>query len=639
MTEIIGKKFAIPYDSEEQRKKMAFNGKILRVNLSTGEMKAEEPGEAFYRKYIGGRGFILHYLLSELPAGTDPLSPENLLIFAPGIMTGTTMPSTGRHAVGAKSPLTGALASGEAGGYWGVELKKTGFDAIVIQGKAENPVYLWIRDGVVEIRDARHLWGKVTGEAEDLIRDELGDEKVQVSLIGPGGENQVLYACVLNNTSRAAGRSGLGAVMGSKNLKAVAVRGRKTPGLADKKLLGEVTKWVTKSYKDLMGWAVETGTLGSVKFQHDTGTLPIRNYKGTSIEGIENIDAAVLFPLMLKGKETCAACPVKCKPVFGYKDEKVEIDPRYGGPEYETLGALGSVCAVTDSIAVAKAAELCEQYGLDTISTGGTIAFTMECVEKGLLTAEQGYDFLPKFGDPDSLVKSVHAIAMREGIGALMALGSARMAGTFAEDVSEMVVTVRGQEPPVHDARRKNLYGMGYALSATGADHMHNMDDTFANFAQSDVCGRLAEAGIQVPLPLYGITEEKIRGFIVETAYKNYLDSAVICHFYPFSFAHVAKALQGATGWDVSQGEIIEIGNRIIHMSRLFLVREGFTTEDDKLPERFHEPHSEGPIAGKGLTREELRQSIERYYELMGWGPDGIPAEPVVKKYEIEMYV
>jgi len=639
MTLVIGKKFTVPYDPEEQREKKAFNGKILRVNLSSGEMKAEEPGEAFYRKYIGGRGFILHYLLSALPAGTAPLSPENLLIFAAGVMTGTTLPGTGRHAVGAKSPLTGALASGETGGYWGSELKKTGFDAVVIQGKAERPVYLWIKDGVVEIRDASHLWGKVTGEAEDLIRSELGDERAQVSLIGPGGENQVLYACVLNNTSRAAGRSGLGAVMGSKNLKAVVVRGSKAPGLADKKLLGEVTKWVTRNYKDVMGWAVDKGTPGSIKFQHDTGTLPIRNYKGTSLDGIENIDAEKLFPLLLKDKETCTACPVKCKPVFGYKDEKVEIDPRYGGPEYETLGALGALCSVTDPIAVTKAAELCEQYGLDTISTGGTIAFTMECVEKGLLRVQQGYDFLPQFGDPESLVKSVQAIAMRKGIGELMALGSARMAKTFAEDVSDMVVIVRGQEPPVHDARRKNIYGMGYALSATGADHMHNMDDTFANFANSDVCGRLKEAGISVPLPLYGITEEKIRGFIVETAYKNYLDSAVICHFYPFSFAHVVKALQGAAGWDVSQEEIIEIGNRIINMARLFLVREGFTTQDDKLPQRFHEPHSDGPIAGQGVTKEELRKSIERYYELMDWKPDGVPSEEVIKKYGIEMYL
>ena len=639
MTLIVGKKLSMPYDPEEQRGKRAFNGKILRVNLTDGEMSVEEPEEAFYRKYIGGRGFILHYLLSELPAGIDPLSPENLLIFAAGVMTGTTLPGTGRHAVGAKSPLTGALASSEAGGYWGTELKKTGFDAIVIRGKAESPVYLWIKDGEVEIRDANHLWGKVTGETEDLIRSELGDERAQISLIGTGGEKQVLYACVLNNTSRAAGRSGIGAVMGSKNLKAVAVRGSKAPGLADKKLLGEVTKWVTRNYKDLMGWAVEKGTPGSVKFQHDTGTLPIRNYKGTSLEGIENLDASKLFPLMLIGKETCTACPVKCKPVVHYKDEKVEIDPRYGGPEYETLGALGSLCSVTDPIAVAKAAELCEQYGLDTISTGGTIAFTMECVEKGLLRADQGYDFLPVFGDPESLVKSVEVIATRKGIGNLMALGSARMARTFTEDVSEMVVVVRGQEPPVHDARRKNLYGMGYALSATGADHMHNMDDTFANSAGSEVCVRLKEADIPVPLPLYGITEEKIRGFIVETAFKNYLDSAVICHFYPFTFAHMVKALQGATGWNVTRDEIIEIGNRVINMARLFLVREGFTAEDDRLPERFHEPHAEGPIKGKGITKEELSDSISRYYEFMNWRPDGVPSVGILKKYGIEGYL
>lgn len=629
----IGNALFVDDNPEVLNSEKSYNGKILRVNLNNRQIWIEEPGEAFYRKLIGGRGFILHYLLTELPPQTDALDSRNLLIFAPGVLTGTVLPGTGRHAVGAKSPLTGALASGEAGGWLGTELKRAGYDAIIIQGRSETPVYLWIKDGLVEIKDARHLWGRTVGDTHQIIANELGETKIRSAIIGPAGENLVRFAAVIHDNNRAAGRSGLGAVMGSKNLKAIIVRGSHKVGLANKTLMQLVQRWINSNYKTMMGWAITYGTSGSVKFNHDAGGTAIRNYLDGVLEGVGNLDARSFFDYLLKDRDTCNQCPVRCKLVVEYHDKDVDIDPRYGGPEYETIGAMGPLCAINDAVAIAKAHELCSAYGLDTISTGATIAFAMECAEKGLLA---GYDFLPQFGNPDSLIESIHRIARRQGIGSEMAEGSARMAQKLGEKAQRMLAVARNQELPLHDPRYKNLCGMGYALSATGADHQHNLIDNFANFPGSEVCLRLEEMGVQTPLPLWGINEHKIEGFVYETAFKNFLDSAVICHFYPYQFKHMADALGGACGWNVTPTEIFEIGARILNMGRLFLIREGFTDKDDSLSERAFYKLSDGPIAGKGLTPEELRYWIQKYYARMGWSDKGIPLPDTLESLQID---
>lgn len=609
-----------------------FTGKILQIDLSSGAMSVDEPPESFYRSLIGGRGFILHYLLKESPAGLDPLSPENLLIFAAGVLTGSVLPGSGRHAVGAKSPLTGALASSEAGGWWGAELKRAGFDALVIRGKAEKPVYLWINAGRVEIRDAGHLWGKTTGETQDLICQELEDPKVRIAQIGPAGEKLVRFASIINDTNRAAGRSGLGAVMGSKNLKAIAVRGKTNVGVADKELMSVVTRWIFGGYKDWMGWAISRGTSGSVKFNHDSGGTAIHNYQDGVFAGIENLDGNSLFQTLVKDRDTCEHCPVRCKLVVEHTGD-VSIHPRYGGPEYETIGAFGPLCMVNDAVMVAKAHELCSAYGLDTISTGGTIAFAMECAEKGLLS---GFDFVPQFGDGHSLLQAIEAIAARQGIGDWMAEGSARMAQRLGGSAPDYCVTARGQELPLHDPRLKHTLAMGYALSATGADHMHNLNDTFANFPGSDVCARLKEMGIATPLPLFGIEPVKMDAFITETAFKNFLDSAVICHFYPYEYKHMVDAINGAAGWDITPDEINQIGTRIITLARLYLLREGFTAADDALPARAYHRLADGPIAGKALTPAELTDALQQYYQHMDWDKNGVPNENAMKSLKID---
>ncbi len=628
--------FIFEIDSEYQQGKRAYAGAILHVDLSKPDFWVERPPESFYRQLVGGRGFILHYLLSQTPAGIDPLGPENPLIFAPGILTGTVLPGTGRHAVGAKSPLTGALASSEAGGWFGHELKRAGLDALVIHGKSAKPVYLWIKDGAVEIRPADHLWGQLTGDTQEKIQAELEDDKIRIAQIGPGGENLVKYAAVMHDINRAAGRSGLGAVMGSKNLKAVAARGSIRVGLADKTKLSETLQWITGGYKDMMGWAISFGTAGGVVNAHDRGTTGIRNYQDGILPGIENLGPDNFFPTFVSERDTCSHCPVRCKLVVDYEDENVKIEGKYGGPEYESFGGLGPLCAVTDPAAVAKANERCAAYGLDTISTGATIAFAMECAEKGLL---DDYEFQPHFGSGADLIAAIHKIAARDGIGDLMAEGSVRMSAKIGPETAAFLAEARGQELPLHDPRFKNTGGMGYALSPTGADHMHNLLDDFANFAGGDLCARLAEMGLETPLELWGISEHKVEGYRYEVAYKHVMDSALICHFYPFEYKHMASALSAAGGWEINIHEVDQIGQRIANLARLYLLREGFSHADDKISARAFHPTPDGPIAGKILNPAELAQGMQMYFEKMGWDENGVPSQESLEKLNISEYI
>ncbi len=619
---IIGKKLSVQPSQAFLDGHSAYTGQILGVDLSNGKLWVDTPDDSFYRKYIGGRNIILYYLLSDMPVQADPLGEENLLIFAPGLLTGTALPGAGRHAVGGKSPLTGSLGSCEVGGWWGAELKRAGFDAVVIRGKAAESVYLWIKDGCVEIKSAQHLWGKLTAEVQEDIRQELGDDRVRVAQIGPGGENQVRFASVMHDIGRAAGRSGLGAVMGSKGLKAVAVRGSFNVGLRDPDKLQPVRKWIYDHYKTLMSWATTRGTPGSVKPNHDVGCVAINNYRDGVFEGIEKLDGEHLHAVYIKEHDTCFRCPVRCKPVFEHDGEDLSVDGVYGGPEYETISAMGPLCMIDDPVIVAKANELCAAYGLDTISTGGTVAFAMEANEKGLLPADMHG---PNFGDGESLLESIHQIASRSGLGELMAEGSARMAEKLGPQAADMLAVARGQELPFHDPRMKHTLAMGYALSATGADHMHNYNDAFASFPDGDIAIRFKEMGLSGALPLWGISEEKIEGFLVETGFKNFYDCAVICHFYPYTFQHMADAIGAAGGWDIAPQEIYEIGQRAINLGRLFLIREGFTAQDDALSSRAFYRLDDGPIAGKGLTPDSLREWLGVYYRCMGWDAEGVP--------------
>ncbi len=346
-----------------------YNGKILRVNLSQGEISVQQPGENFYRRYLGGRGFVSYYLLTELEPGGEPLSPENKLIFAAGVVTGAPVGGCGRNSVGAKSPLTGAYGDAEVGGYFGAELKRAGYDAIVFEGKSPRPVYLWIEGEKAELRDAGHLWGKPTAEAQELIWQELGDREIRTAQIGPAGEKLVRYACVTNDITHAAGRTGMGAVMGSKNLKAVAVRGRKAVELANPEAVKALAKWLSDTVVSDNKAMYDHGTPYLVVPLNKRGGLPTRNFQQGAFEGADNLSGRLLTDTMLVARRSCWACPVHCK-----REVQLEgpysVSPTYGGPEYETIASVGSNCGVDDLKAVAKANEICNANGLDTISAG-----------------------------------------------------------------------------------------------------------------------------------------------------------------------------------------------------------------------------------------------------------------------------
>jgi len=620
-------------------------GKILHVDLTSGKTWVETPPDELYLKLVGGRGLVAYLLLRDLPAGTDPLGPGNLLIFAPGILQGSNLPGSGRHGVGAKSPLTGALASSEAGGWFGHEFKRTGYDALVIHGKAQTPVYLWIKDGEVAIRPAGHLWGRDTADVQAAIRVELGDERVRVAQCGIAGENGVLFANIIHDINRAAGRNGLGAVMGSKNLKAVAVRGTLALPVANRKRVRSVSKWLGDNYKELSAWAVEMGTPGGVLSLNETGGLPTHNFQDPAFEGAVSISGELMQSTILLGRDSCQACPIRCKQVVEYAGQEypdapllktslqgqVQIDKTYGGPEYEALGTFGSNCGVDDLVAVAKANELSARWGLDTISTGMTIAFVMECVERGLLTGGQTGGFLPRWGDAAGLLDAVDMIAHRRGFGDQMALGSKRLAQVIGHGAEAYTVEVKGQELPMHEPRLKHALGVGYAVAPVGADHMMNMHDTFYT-SPGEALKRVNEVYQVGPLPAADLGPEKMKLFYHEVNWQHFQDCAVTCMFYPYNYTHLAEALSGVTGHDYSSHDILTVGERAQTLSRLFNLREGFTAADDRLPDRVMKAFKEGPLAGIEITEEAFYNARQTWYQLMGWTPEGVPtAERLVQ--------
>jgi aldehyde:ferredoxin oxidoreductase len=561
-----------------------YNGRVLRVDLSRRSTSVEEPEEEFYRTYYGGWGFVAYYLLKELEAGIDPLGPENKLIVALGPVTGMPLGGSGRNAIGAKSPLTGGFGEADVGGFFGAELKHAGFDAIVVEGKAEAPVYLWVHDGEVEIRDATPLWGKSTGEAQAMIREELADRHVRTCLIGVGGENMVHYACVLNDLNHAAGRSGLGAVMGSKNLKGLAARGRHTPPMANPGVIRDLARWLRDHVEELHGELSRYGMGSRMIEMSRRGGLPTRNFREGTFEGVEHIDARTLAQTVGAGMESCYACPIHCKKTVR-AEQPYSLDPLYGGPEYEALASLGSICGVDDLAAVCKANELCNAHSIDVISAGVSIGFAMECFEQGLITEDDTGGLDLRFGNGQALVELTGMIARREGIGDLVARGVHRMSQEIGGGSGEFAVHIKGQEAPMHDPRaRSPVLTLGYAISPTGTDHIH-------------------------------VTTSAV--------FKN---CAGLCIVPQYSDEQLVDMIHAITGWDVSAYELEKVGQRGMDMARVFNGREGFTAEDDRMPPRFTTPFESGPLAGSRVNERDLQSMKRNHYRIMGWDMDsGIP--------------
>ena len=600
-----------------------YSGKTLRVNLNAGTISVDEHDENFYRTYFGGRGVIAYYLLKEAPVGADPLGPENMLIFAPGVITGSPAAGCGRNSIGAKSPLTGLFGEVEVGGFFGAELKHAGYDGVVVEGKSTKPVYLWLQDGQTEIRDASHLWGMTTAESHEAICDELGDGRVRTAQIGPGGEKMVRYACIMGDVRHAGGRAGLGAVMGSKNLKAVAVRGRGGLDLADPEKVRSLAHWMAQNWKGSRLMFNEHGTAGQVMGLNASGALPTRNFHEGVFEGAEKISGEAMSETILTNRESCYACPIRCKRVVEAK-EPYDVNPAYGGPEYETIAALGSLCCVDDLVAIAKANELCNAYSVDTISAGGAIAFAMECFENGLLTEEDTGGIDLRFGNADAMVKVMEMICKREGIGDLLAEGVYPVAKKLGPQAMSYAMHIKGQGLPLHEPRFKQAMGIAYALSPTGADHLQTFHDS--QYAKRGAgLDYLKPIGLLEPMPTTELSSRKIRYMVYGQHWRSFFNMAVYCLIVPYSFGQMVDLVNGVTGWDTSVFELLKAGERGTTLARVFNVREGLRSDQDTLPERMFEPFTSGPLKGVAVDRSQAANAIQEYYSIMGWDGEGVP--------------
>jgi aldehyde:ferredoxin oxidoreductase len=613
---------------------VGYTGQILKVNLDDLSFVIEEKDEYFYRTFMGGSAMASYFLLTEMEAGVDPLGPENVLVLTTSVLTGVPLAGANRYTVAAKSPLSEGFGEAEAGGFFSIQLKKAGFDAIVFKGKAPKPVYLWLDEGQVELKDATHLWGHDSGYTQDTIREELGDDKIQMVCIGQGGENQVRYACVIQDLRHANGRSGMGAVFGSKNLKAIAARGKTKLELHDMPKLREMSSWFAKNMKDHPVSAIlkHGGTLGWDMEDLDAdGVLPTKNFQGGSFDRVEEVTFDRMQKTVSSGRDTCHACPIRCKQVCA--GGKYDIDPAYGGPEYETSGAFGPNMRVDDIEVIAKAHELCNRYTLDTIDAGMTITFAMECFENGLLTLEDTGGLDLRFGNGDAALELIHKIAHREeGLGALLAEGSYRAAKTIGKGAERYALTVKKQALPMHEPRGKNNMALAYATSPTGADHLeaaHDMPFEDGRWAVPDQ----HPMGILKGVPARSLDPKKVAWFVQNQHAYSVLNTLSMCFFTvgparEFRMNHLVDMVASATGWETSLHELMQLGERTTTLARLFNVREGFDREDDTLPDRFFEPLETGILTGVKLEREHLEKALDTYYEMMGWDvATGIPRE------------
>jgi aldehyde:ferredoxin oxidoreductase len=615
-----------------------YHGKILHVNLTSGELEIERPPEGFYRFYMGGSALGMHYVLRDTPAHADPLGPGNTLVLALGVLTGAPIAGQSRMTAVAKSPLTGAIGDSQSGGFWPAELKFAGFDAIVIRGRAPQPVYLWVHDGLAELRDAAHLWGRLTGDVETALKKELDDKKIEVLQIGPAGERGVRFAAMISMSNRANGRTGMGAVMGSKNLKAIAVRGarRQRPEIAQPAALKALSKWGAANFpdSDIFGLG-KYGTAGVLMGQQKSGGLPTRNWDSGVFDEAEAISGATLYDTILRGaadgkqdrqgRDTCYACTVRCKRIVEVNDGPYPLDHQYGGPEYETLATFGSYCDISDLTAITYANQLCNQYGMDTISCGATIAWAFNAFDEGLLTLEDSDGLDLSYGNADSMVQLTEMIGKRQGFGDILAEGSARAAEQFGRGTEDLLLTVKKQEFPAHMPQVKRSLGLIYAVNPFGPDHQSSEHDGSIEGSFKWYKDRLAMIGFHEQQEKYSLTDEKVRYALVTEYLYSCLDSVNVCQFvfggawHLYGPDQLAQTVQAVTGWDVTIEELLLVGERRLNMLRAFNAREGLTREDDKLPKKMAKALKGGPSDGFNFTPEELEEAKDTYYALAGW--------------------
>ena len=589
-------------------------GKVLRVDLTSEKTSTEPLNRDWAGRFIGGKGLAARYLFDELKPGTDPLSPENVLMIWTGPLVGTMVPLTSRFVVVTKSPLSGTFLDSYAGGFLGPEIKYAGFDGIIIKGRAKKPVYLWLNDGKAEIRDAKGLWGKDTFETEALIRKEVGHKYARVASIGPAGENLSLIANVTADITRNAGRGGGGAVFGSKNLKAVAAKGTMGLELANMKEFVKMAKDMI--LKDVVenpdhAGSITDGTPILVDMSQNAGILPTNNWSTGEFKHSQGIDSDAIKTKVLVRKKACFDCAIACgswsKVSKGvYKGASTE------GPEYETLGLCGSNCGIGNIDAVVKFAEDCDKLGLDSMSAGSVVAFAMDAFEKGILTKKDTGGLDLRFGNEDAYSKMPYMLAHREHIGKVLADGTRKAAKTIGRGAEKLTMEVKGVEFPAYDPRGSFGMALAYATSDRGADHNRAWPVAQDAYGSGDPFTPDGKAAICV--------EDQTR-----TSVKW---SFIFCDFYAVSFPNMAKYYTSVTGVPSSEQDLRVIGRRVWNLVRAFNVREGFSRKDDTLPERIEkEPLPTGKPKGRVVSRADFEKMLSEYYSLWGWDQDGKPTK------------
>ncbi len=584
----------------------AYWGKILRVNLSSGSVTTEALSEDLMKRFLGGRGLGTKLYMDEVAADIDPLSPENKLLFVTGPLTGTATPTGGRYMVVTKSPLTSTIASSNSGGFWGAELKFAGYDVIILEGKAAKPVYLKIIDDVVTLEDASHVWGKKVSEATDILA-AAAPEKARIAMIGPAGENLSYIAAIINDKRRAAGRSGVGAVMGSKNLKAIVVKGSKKPEIPDAAVLKTLTTEKIGKLKEngVTGTGLPAyGTAVLVNIINELGVLPTNNFQTGNFADAEDISGETMAEKYLVSKYACFRCPIGC-------GRNVKLDnEELGGPEYETIWSYGSDCGIKDYREIIKANHMCDEMGIDTISAGSTIAAAMELYQKGLIKDADLNGISLKFGDASSIVEWTERMGNRTGLGDLMADGSYRLCENFG--VPELSMSVKKQELPAYDPRGIQGMGLSYATSNRGGCHVRGYMISPEVLGLPELLDRFATEGKDVWTKIF----QDLTAFI---------DSAGLCLFTSFALGpqDYAELLNGVTGWSLTADDVLQIGERIYNLEKIYNLKAGLTAADDTLPNRLLEDAiPSGPSEGKVNL---LSEMLPKYYQARGWDEKGVP--------------
>ncbi len=624
-----------------------YNGKILHVDLTQAKLEVEQPPESFYRQYLGGSAMGMFYILRDMPAGVDALAPENVLTLMTSVTTGAAISGQSRLNANAKSPMSGAIGDAQSGGFFPAELKFAGIDGIVIKGRSRKPVYLSIINGEASLHDAAHLMGKITGEVDAVLRAEVGEPKAEVLQFGPAAEKGVRFSSLVSMSNRHNGRTGMGLVMASKNLKAVVVRGTKKPEIADPKKLVAMNRLGPKllpENPDVDG-LFQHGTASVVLPQNMTGTLPTFNYNEGQFEFAEDISGERMTETVLKERDTCYACVVRCKRVVEITEGARKVDPLYGGPEYETISTFGSYCGVKEMDAVSLANQICNMYAVDTITCGATIAFAMECFEKGIIGTRETGGIDLRFGNAQAMLDTLHQIVTNSGpLGHVLSQGSAYAAKVWGPAAEDCLITIKGEEAPAHMPHAKRSLALIYAVNPFGADHQSSEHDPMYEEGTAQLyLDRLAELGLKDPPPYASLGSEKVRFAAYTHIFYSLLDTLELCQFVwgpawtLYGPLEIVELVQAVTGWDVSLAELVMAGQRRLNMLRAFNAREGFGRKDDKLPKKFYKAlQGTGPTAGVAIDPVEFENALDLYYQILNWTPDGIPTRPALAEVGIE---